>query len=891
MFKLRLYRTEPYSATDDSIRLDRDTACKRCDLHEGVKTVCMPGDGEPGGLVVVGDGPAVLEDRAGRPFMSETGLYVRDRVDRLWKGPVVWRYATGCARGEQALTDRHLAACRPFLAAALVESRPTRVLALGERAYFGITGRKVPFMSVERAYSYLYNVNDEPVPCFYLPHPRAASLNPFIGAQFNRTIKWALGDRHGALPAPTHVVARLCRDARDTDEAVAKMRAGPCTFDVETCGVQYTGNFRVLSLAVTRVQDMATFQWDEESLAEEMARPQSPLRAWFGDERCDKIGHFRTYDCASVALRYGAQVRGAGSDTRIWHKLLKAHSVGVAKLDIVSEQAGCGGAKGDMERLLAQVSKPLQSALRSFETERKKRSAGVPYAPTKKTLANRKALQDLQEQHPDIHALVLQYPTEHKRWAFGLVAEVNPAELARYNCRDTVATARVTQVLLDRFKRDPDLDAFRQQVPDRAEKAVERVQFWGVPVNLAAIMAFDQILTTKLEPLVKWFEGEKLEPHNPDQIAHYLFTKLGIKPPKVLESGHFSTDAKVLEGLRSDHPVVQKILDFRKYDGFRTKYARGLLPHVHDGRIHPTIWLDGARTGRTSVSDPPLQQIPKSKKSEEGRLARSCYAAEAGYSILSLDYSQLELRIAALLSGDKMMQQIFIDGVDYHQKTAELICGGVWGIKPSEVTAWHREVAKTLNFSMLYGAGDASIAAKLSIEALKAGEPPVTEQDVARIRAAVMSRLTGLAAHIRRVEDEVTRTGEVRTWWDGKLARRRQLWEIAEPGDHDEARRRRGKARRAAFNTGVQGTANDFCVASMASVVEWIESDHLADDVQLVLPVHDQLILHVRDRLIPVVARRVRDIMQGWNSGPVPLVVDIEVGQSWGTLAKWQEAA
>lgn len=919
MRTLRLYRSEPRVASDECIALDRDTQCTRCALHRCVTSRCIAADGAAGGLVIVGDGPTDGDMKSGRPFSTAVGMYVRRHVDAIYSGPSVYTYATRCPRDDVKIPDRFVKACRPYLAAVLREASPTRVIALGPTAFFALTGRKVAIMSVERAYTYLYNCGEDPVPCYLLPHPMAANRNTFVGNQFVSTLKWAI---KGKLPEPPplglHI--NLCRGPDETDEAIARLNSADIvSFDVETFGRQYSPEFRVLSLAITRVDTLETFQWDEETLEDEFTlgrlihgtRKPSPLVTFLESEAPIKAGHFRTYDCTSLDLRFKTRVRGPAVDTRIWHKLQNAQMNGRATLAIVSEECGMGGAKDEMKSVTDELVKPVLSALKSFVTEKARIAEGRQYRLSKKMRANRARLLFIEKQYPDVYDAIQRMvevrassvkgkkskAAEPEAWSYGLVAAEKPADLARYNCRDTVATARIVKVKQGRFAKTPDLDAFREAVPDRAERAVERVQRWGIPTNLAAIQAFDTYLTAQLAPLERWFTENALNPNAHADVSAYLFTKLGITPPKILESGNASSDASVLEGLRHDHPVVQKILDFRKYEGFRTKYARGMLPWIFDGRVHPTIWLDGARTGRTSCSDPPLQQIPSPKKGGTGaalgKMARSIFAAEPGFDILSLDYSQLELRVAALLSGDQVMQQIFRDGVDYHKRTAELICMKIWGVTPDKITPWMREVAKTLNFSMLYGAGDRSVAAKLSIEAAKQPEKqePITEEMVGAIRKAVLSKYKGLDTHIKRVVEEARTTGEVRTWWDGRPAGRRQLWDIAEAGDSKEARKRRSAAERAAFNTGVQGTANYFCIASMAAGVEWIEKNRLERDVQIVLTVHDQILFHTRKSLTAEVAAKAKSIMTGFNSEGVPLTVDIEIGDSWGTLEKVKAAA
>jgi DNA polymerase-1 len=252
-------------------------------------------------------------------------------------------------------------------------------------------------------------------------------------------------------------------------------------------------------------------------------------------------------------------------------------------------------------------------------------------------------------------------------------------------------------------------------------------------------------------------------------------------------------------------------------------------------------------------------------------MARDCFVAGPGRLFVELDYSQIELRVAAMLSQDPEMIRIYQSGVDYHRRTAELVSKLAWGIDPSQVQDPHRTQAKTINFSTLYGAGIASIAAKLG----------VTYAQAERVVTAIMGHFKVLAAFIDACKAETRRTGYAWTWWAGQRARRRPLYKIADPEDGA-----RITAENGSFNTPVQGTANEFCVASLADCVEWIEEDGLEEDARLVLPVHDSMLFEVREEMALEVAHHVRGIMLSHDSQGVPLEVDCKMGRAWGSLDK-----
>ena len=372
-------------------------------------------------------------------------------------------------------------------------------------------------------------------------------------------------------------------------------------------------------------------------------------------------------------------------------------------------------------------------------------------------------------------------------------------------------------------------------------------------------------------------------------MSEYFYKKRGYAIPFMTASGqHPSVDEEALKHLQSQGALeAGLLLSHRKLNLLRGTYAAGMLRHIRpDGRIHPNVKLDGARSGRTSCTDPNLQNIPRAGDSEAGRMIRRCFVAPPGYVLLESDYSQLELRIAAMLSGDPDMKAVFQSGVDYHLRTAQLISKLAWGIAPEDVTGAHRSAAKTINFALLYGQGDAACAAKITAAAREKDPraPAIRIDQVAKIREAILGKFKVLA---RWLEEQLTfarRYGHSRTWWDGKVGRSRPLWRIADQDDQ-----MRSNAENASQNTPIQGTASDYCVASLAQVVDWIDAERIP--AKLIIPIHDSLTLEVREDYLAEAAYCVREIMQGHYSDDVLLQVDQKVGPNWGDLEKYKEAA
>jgi len=292
-----------------------------------------------------------------------------------------------------------------------------------------------------------------------------------------------------------------------------------------------------------------------------------------------------------------------------------------------------------------------------------------------------------------------------------------------------------------------------------------------------------------------------------------------------------------------------------------------------DGRAHPSFDPFGTRIGRLSCSDPNLQQIPREESEDgrtEGKLIRDAFIADDGWVLLSADYSQVELRSAAYLSGDPVMTAIFQRGEDIHQQTARLIAKQAWGIEPDAVRKPHRTKAKVINFSLAFGKGDASLAEDLGISVSEAK----------RTREAIFGKFAKLKMYKDACLAYARRRGEVYTRFNDAPGLRRNLWRIADQTDAD-----RVTAEHGSFHTPISGTAAHFCLRAIIECVRWLRED--AVPARLVLTVHDSLMFEVREDCVPEVAWQVKRIMESRSMGDVPVVADIEVGPSWGQMEKY----
>lgn len=798
----------------------------------------MRAEGEPGGVLIVGEYPVEYDDKNGRPFVGQGGRLLRYHLKAHWQGPIAIDNAIKCAPKGTKIEGKHLDACRPYLAQVLRDVQPQRVIALGSKAIGGLLGRSVPIMSVRRGYGWLWNDGD-PLPVFFVVHPSSAQRNRFVKRWFEADLKWALtGEPRLPIQYDSH--ALMVTTAQDAEQAVAELRAAAWSaFDCETAGVMFSDFFRVVMLATAAKGSPHAWVWDDEAL-NDPAR-LAPLRKWLRDPDVIKVGHHLKYDSLSVRCdpRIDTAIQGYGPDSLLWRKMLSSDADG--RLETMEELVGMGGHKRELRGALA-------SARKTIQRERKNNTMRLP------------GFDPLLEEACKTSADPMSYA-----YAF-----IKPKVLARYNAGDALATARLVEAMEPAFDAQASLRTVWDLIVCKANESVEQMQAWGISCSREALEAYALFLRARQNEVELRLSNYNVDPASRDSIARLLYDDLGLKVPKETKTGKASTDKESLDALKGQHPVVDDIVEYRRISKLRSTYAESMLEHIRaDGRIHPTIRLDGAGTGRTSCEDPNLQNIPRGDTAES-KIARDVFAAPPGYVMLQLDYSQLELRIAAMLSNDPVMRQLFIDGVDFHMKTAELISQIAWGIPPSQVQKRHRSQAKMVNFGIIYRMSAMGLAARLGCDM----------REAEKILDAVLGKFRVFARWAEQQIALARRTGYVWTYWNGQRARRRPLWRVADKDD-----RARINAENAAVNTPVQGSASDYCLASLVEIVDWLREDDL--DARCVLSIHDALLFEVHESCLHEVAHTARGLMTQWFSDGVPLEIDIEAGPAWGSLKKW----
>jgi DNA polymerase-1 len=404
-----------------------------------------------------------------------------------------------------------------------------------------------------------------------------------------------------------------------------------------------------------------------------------------------------------------------------------------------------------------------------------------------------------------------------------------------------------------------ELDDLFTQVEMPLAFVLARMEILGFYVNAERLREIGRELEQELEQLTReiyQIAGTEFNINSPKQLGEVLFDKLGLPVQKKTKTG-YSTSADVLEKLAPFHEIVQKILDYRQVGKLLSTYVEGLLKVIRPetGRVHTRFHQALTATGRLSSSEPNLQNIPI--RMEEGRRLRQAF--EATYDdwvILSADYSQIELRVLAHLSGDEALIQAFREGMDIHTRTA----ADVFEVPPEEVTPLMRRQAKAVNFGIVYGISDYGLAQNLNIPRAQA----------AKFIKDYFAKFPGVARYMKEIVETARKQGYVTTL----LNRRRYLKDI-----HSKNYNLRSFAERTAMNTPIQGTAADIIKLAMVRIDRALREAQLK--ARMLLQVHDELIFECPAEEADTLAQLVRENMENAVTLSVPLQVDVHVGRTW----------
>ncbi len=429
----------------------------------------------------------------------------------------------------------------------------------------------------------------------------------------------------------------------------------------------------------------------------------------------------------------------------------------------------------------------------------------------------------------------------------------------KYSSEDSDVTLQLQGALYPQISSDEKLRYVYEQIEMPTTHVLLTIERNGVLIDGALLDKQSGELGLKMMELEAKAHEEAGQPFNlgsPKQLAEILFNKKGIKPLKKTPGGAPSTDEETLAKLAEDYPLPKIILEYRSVAKLKSTYTDKLPRMVNPktGRVHTNYGQAIAVTGRLSSNDPNLQNIPV--RTAEGRRIREAFIAPPGGKILSVDYSQIELRIMAHLSGDAGLLDAFAKGEDVHRATAS----EVFSVPRDQVSSEHRRYAKVINFGLIYGMSAYGLASNLGIDNSAA------KQYIDKY----FTRYPGVAAYMQRTRAEAHERGFVETVFG------RRLWL---PDIKSGNQGRRQGAERAAINAPMQGTAADLIKLAMIAVQGWLESEKLS--TRMIMQVHDELVLEVPESELERVKAKVPELMSGVAKLDVPLVAEPGVGMNW----------
>ncbi|MCP5158834.1 MAG: DNA polymerase I [Gammaproteobacteria bacterium] len=437
--------------------------------------------------------------------------------------------------------------------------------------------------------------------------------------------------------------------------------------------------------------------------------------------------------------------------------------------------------------------------------------------------------------------------------------EVPLEQAGPYAAEDADVTLRLHRCLWPRLEQESGLQRLYAELEIPLIEVLADMERVGVRVDALALRQQSSELAHRLKELEQqaWaLAGERFNLGSPKQLQSVLFERLKLPSGKKTPTGQASTAEEVLQELALDYPLPKVLLEHRTLSKLKSTYTDRLPEQIHHttGRVHTSYHQAVASTGRLSSSDPNLQNIPT--RSAEGRRIRQAFVPEPGWVMLAADYSQIELRIMAHLSGDEGLLRAFAAGADVHRATA----AEVFGVALSEVSAEQRRSAKAINFGLIYGMSAFGLARQLGIERDAA-------QDYVN---RYFARYPGVKAYMEDTRRRAAEFGYVET----VFGRRLYLPEI-------RARHapRRQAAERAAINAPMQGTAADIIKRAMLAVDRWRRESDVP--VRMIMQVHDELVFEVAENAVDQAGALIRALMEAAADLKVPLEVDVGVGANW----------
>ena len=422
------------------------------------------------------------------------------------------------------------------------------------------------------------------------------------------------------------------------------------------------------------------------------------------------------------------------------------------------------------------------------------------------------------------------------------------AEMATYDLRP-ILEAKIDEMNCHSLLYDIELPLAR---------VLADMELAGFKIDVEGVSLYGEKLSEMAEALkerIYTYAGEEFNIGSPKQLGEVLFEKMNLPKSRKTKTG-YSTDAETLQKLAPYHPIIEDILDYRQVTKLKSTYADGLAKAADgQGRVHSVFNQTGTATGRLSSSEPNLQNIPV--RTELGRIFRKYFVPKSeDHVLIDADYSQIELRILAHISGDENMINAFLSGEDIHTMTASR----VFEVSPEEVTPELRKRAKAVNFGILYGMGEYSLSEDLGIS-------------IAQAKKYIQSYLAGfpaISAYLDGIKEQARRDGFVTTM----LGRQRRIAELSSSNKNLQH-----FGERVAMNSPIQGSAADIIKIAMIKVSDALRESGI--DARLILQVHDELLIEAHKDVADKAYEILVSSMEGCMPLSVPLDVDAHIGSTW----------
>jgi DNA polymerase I-like protein with 3'-5' exonuclease and polymerase domains/uracil-DNA glycosylase len=886
MKKLAIY--EPDSPLDAIVSAAPNGGCNDCELgsRAGISP-CISVEGRDQGWLVISDLPTAADNVTRMPFTSNAGKTVRTILSQKAPNiPMAFVHAVGCATSEAE--EEHVDACRKYVKHAIERTHPKAILLLGSLSAYSLLGHGVAPDAATGGYAFIRKLNnpERPLPVWFGPDPVSIARNRLVRAKFSRLIdkmvSWKWKQHHGAqIGAHTYVVVTE-EDAQEIYDRILQFSgrrpSAPwgtsqpiVAVDVETWRPAFHSQ-EVVSLALSWYEgdQIVSAVWDTEGL-DPFDGGVATLRRLLQDDTIAKVAHNGKFDqhalSADTAL---VSMAGYVADTRLLCKML--NPTAPADLANCAVHVGMGGHKQEARDALQEVKKQITKYATSL-VPTPSGKARPPYNPPLIPVDTIPAelIQAMHDKDVELDSWVYRWLPQDVR--------------IRYNARDTAATIKLWRELQDQLT--PGQQLVFHEVVMPATHALTQMEEWGLPIDRSMLNLLEAHLQMDLVPVQNRLQsyahilGGEFNPGSRPQLLK-LMEELKLAPKGKTKTGGISTDDKSLEPLRGKHPIVGDILEWRHLTKMLSTYVEGVRGSIcPDGKIHATALLDGTETGRLSYQRPNLQNWPRASTTE-GRMLRDCVVAPPGWVLVEIDQSQVEIRVAAALSGDPDMLEIINSGKDFHSATAELIYG-------PNFTDEQRTASKITNFSLIYEIPE-NIGYMLSKSLSAATKKNVTREDAQRIADMIFGRYKRLREWMSERHKAGMAQGGAFTKWRGMDARFRPLPNLGLPysGDRNDPNKPLVEtAIRSTWNMPVQGTAADLTTAALHPIVRWIQDSNA--QARLLVTIHDSVVGLVHESALAdyiSVARQAMTQHAGWLG--VKLNADVKTGKRLGQMQKYK---